>query len=99
MVGAGIAGCGAAWSLDRAGFEVELFESAPVIGGNKVNANPRLGPDYHLPDGSPCAEAGTDLSAAGIVDDIDGEPRPQLGAYDIGCDESPFGPPPKMMTF
>jgi len=34
VVGAGIAGCAAAWSLDRAGFEVELFEAAPTIGGN-----------------------------------------------------------------
>jgi predicted NAD/FAD-binding protein len=34
VVGAGIAGCGAAWSLDRAGFEVELFEARPTIGGN-----------------------------------------------------------------
>jgi predicted NAD/FAD-binding protein len=34
VVGAGIAGCGAAWSLHRAGFEVELFEAKPTIGGN-----------------------------------------------------------------
>jgi predicted NAD/FAD-binding protein len=34
VVGAGIAGCAAAWSLQRAGFEVELFEAAGTIGGN-----------------------------------------------------------------
>lgn len=34
IVGAGIAGCAAAWALDRAGFEVELFEAKPTIGGN-----------------------------------------------------------------
>jgi predicted NAD/FAD-binding protein len=34
VVGAGIAGCAAAWSLRRAGFEVELFEAEPTIGGN-----------------------------------------------------------------
>jgi predicted NAD/FAD-binding protein len=34
VVGAGIAGCGAAWSLHRAGFEVELFEAAAALGGN-----------------------------------------------------------------
>lgn len=34
VVGAGIAGCAAAWSLRRAGFEVELFEAGPTIGGN-----------------------------------------------------------------
>lgn len=34
VVGGGIAGVGAAWSLDRAGYEVELFEKAPALGGN-----------------------------------------------------------------
>ncbi|MEM9730795.1 MAG: FAD-dependent oxidoreductase [Myxococcota bacterium] len=34
IVGAGIAGTAAAWSLHRAGHEVELFEKAPAIGGN-----------------------------------------------------------------
>lgn len=34
VVGAGIAGCAAAWSLHRAGFSVELFEAAPTVGGN-----------------------------------------------------------------
>jgi len=34
IVGGGIAGVGAAWSLHRAGYEVELFEKGPAIGGN-----------------------------------------------------------------
>jgi predicted NAD/FAD-binding protein len=34
IVGGGIAGVGAAWSLHRAGFEVELFEKGPALGGN-----------------------------------------------------------------
>ena len=34
VVGGGIAGCTAAWALDRAGLEVELFESEPTLGGN-----------------------------------------------------------------
>jgi len=34
IVGGGIAGVGAAWSLHRAGYEVELFEKAPALGGN-----------------------------------------------------------------
>jgi len=34
IVGGGIAGVGAAWSLHRAGFEVELFERGPALGGN-----------------------------------------------------------------
>jgi predicted NAD/FAD-binding protein len=34
IVGGGIAGVAAAWSLHRAGFEVELFEKGPALGGN-----------------------------------------------------------------
>ncbi|MEM7138398.1 MAG: FAD-dependent oxidoreductase [Myxococcota bacterium] len=34
IVGGGIAGVGAAWSLDRAGYEVQLFEKGPALGGN-----------------------------------------------------------------
>jgi predicted NAD/FAD-binding protein len=34
IVGGGIAGVGAAWSLHRAGYEVELFEKGPTLGGN-----------------------------------------------------------------
>ena len=34
IIGGGIAGVGAAWSLHRAGFEVELFEKGPALGGN-----------------------------------------------------------------
>jgi len=34
IVGGGIAGVGAAWSLHRAGYQVELFEKGPALGGN-----------------------------------------------------------------
>jgi len=34
IVGGGIAGVGAAWSLHRAGYQVELFEKDPALGGN-----------------------------------------------------------------
>jgi len=34
VVGGGIAGVGAAWSLHRAGYEVELFERGSALGGN-----------------------------------------------------------------
>mmetsp|Transcript_25861 Transcript_25861/g.72414 ORF Transcript_25861/g.72414 Transcript_25861/m.72414 type:complete len:498 (+) Transcript_25861:47-1540(+) len=38
VVGGGIAGCGAAWSLSRAGYKVVLYESRETVGGNaKVN--------------------------------------------------------------
>jgi len=33
-VGGGIAGCGAAWALQRSGFEVHVFEAAEAVGGN-----------------------------------------------------------------
>ena len=34
VVGGGVAGVGAAWALHRAGYEVDLFEKAPALGGN-----------------------------------------------------------------
>lgn len=34
IIGGGIAGVGAAWSLHRAGYAVELFEKGPALGGN-----------------------------------------------------------------
>jgi len=34
VVGGGIAGCSAAWVLDKKGFEVTLLEQKPVLGGN-----------------------------------------------------------------
>ena len=34
VIGAGIAGCGAAWSLARAGFDITLYEQHAALGGN-----------------------------------------------------------------
>ena len=34
VIGSGIAGCGAAWSLRRSGIDVVLYEKKPTIGGN-----------------------------------------------------------------
>ncbi len=34
VIGGGIAGVGAAWALERAGYEVDLFEKTSAIGGN-----------------------------------------------------------------
>ena len=45
------------------------------------------GDDYGLSDGSPAIDAGGDLSAMGITDDIDCVARPQGAAYDVGAHE------------
>jgi hypothetical protein len=48
--------------------------------------------DFHLGPGSAAADRGVD---AGVAIDIDGEPRPLAGGYDIGADEwDPAEPPP-----
>ena len=41
--------------------------------------------DYHILDGSPCIDAGTDV---GVTEDMDGDPRPQGYGFDIGSDEN-----------
>lgn len=47
--------------------------------------------DYHIAPTSPAFNAGDD---AGVGDDFDGQPRPQLGGFDIGADESDGTEPP-----
>lgn len=55
--------------------------------------------DYHLAATDTVARgAGTNLTASGITDDIDGETRPAIGAWDIGADQyvaPSAGPAPK----
>ena len=53
--------------------------------------------DYHLKSGSPAIDAGTALPE--VTDDIEGTPRPQGDAYDIGCYEAPSGPVPPVAEF
>jgi PKD repeat protein len=55
------------------------------------------GGDYHLKPGSPAIDAGTTL--ADVTDDIEGTPRPQGDAYDIGCYEAASGPQPPVAEF
>jgi hypothetical protein len=51
--------------------------------GNPSFVNPDVW-DYHLTSGSPAIDAGV---GAGVTSDLDGEPRPQGGAPDIGAYE------------
>ena len=53
-----------------------------------------LNDDYSLAVGSPAINAGTDLTAEGLVTDILGQSRPQGVSYDIGAFEYPQDPPP-----
>jgi hypothetical protein len=48
--------------------------------------------DYHLPQGSPAVDHGATLEDLG--DDIEGTPRPQGPAYDVGAYERPAAAPP-----
>ncbi|MCD6290098.1 MAG: DUF1565 domain-containing protein [Anaerolineae bacterium] len=53
------------------------------VWGNPAFVNPDGG-DYHIGPGSAARNAGVD---AGVTIDIDREPRPKEGKYDIGADE------------
>jgi uncharacterized repeat protein (TIGR01451 family) len=62
--------------------------SDPLSGTVVVQADPQFvdlaGYDYHLQETSPAIDAGTDV---GVDIDIDGDPRPQDAAPDLGADE------------
>lgn len=55
-------------------------------GTGNIDADPLFigGGDYHLSEGSPCIDTGTD---AGVYADIDGEVRPYDTGFDMGADE------------
>ncbi len=57
----------------------------PIIGSNAIQQFPRLTADYRLGSGSPALDAG--LTILWLAVDLDGEPRPQAGFYDIGAYE------------
>jgi hypothetical protein len=48
-----------------------------------VDATPGVN-DFHLSPGSPAIDAGLDLSALGLITDLDGTKRPHGDGYDIG---------------
>jgi hypothetical protein len=70
------------------------FLGTVAVGGGSQTAAPRfVGPevdDYHLRRGSPARGLGVD---AGITRDIDGDVRPQGGAFDAGYDQFVNAPP------
>lgn len=55
-----------------------------LIGSNTITADPLLNTTYHLKSGSPAINHGM---VTNVSTDIDGDPRPVGGAYDIGADE------------
>ncbi|MCL4298614.1 MAG: DUF11 domain-containing protein [Anaerolineae bacterium] len=58
--------------------------------GNPAFVNPAAG-DYHLTPASAALDKGIN---AGVTGDIDSQPRPQGGGYDLGADEYPAPPIP-----
>jgi uncharacterized repeat protein (TIGR01451 family) len=75
-----------AWRNDRDwGGDGYIFTGTVNLWGNPVFLNPDAG-DYHIDVGSAAVDLGVD---AGIVTDVDGQPRPIGTGYDIGADEFP----------
>lgn len=59
--------------------------TATVTMARQFTGSPAFGPDgYHLTRLSAAIDRGL---AAGVTDDVDGEPRPQGAGYDLGADE------------
>jgi len=84
------------------GYE-EMYCTEMMPGPHDIYDDPLLvdvdpeGGDFHLQEGSPCVDAGTN---AGVTEDIDGDSRPQGRTFDIGAYESPYtGPLPSNIRF
>ena len=60
-----------------------IFTGTVNVWGDPAFVSPDDG-DYHITAVSAARDAGVD---AGVTDDIDGDPRPQGGGYDLGADE------------
>ena len=59
--------------------------SDPLTGTNGILEDPLLTADYRVPPGSPAVDRGLDVPW--LTTDIDGNPRPQGGGYDLGAFE------------
>ncbi len=79
-----------------AGVEIAFTNSCtyplPDYGTGNLDADPGFvdftGGDFHLAAGSPCINAGIDLSDMHVLDDLDGRKRPMQRFYDLGCYEA-----------
>ncbi len=57
-----------------------------IVATNSITGqNPLLNPSYHISEYSPAFNAAIDIPW--VTDDIDGNPRPLRGGFDIGADE------------
>jgi hypothetical protein len=79
--------------LDTAVTYCNIQSGGPAGSGN-ISADPLFvdaaGGDFHLLDGSPCIDAGTNAAAALPATDIDDETRIQHCRVDMGVDETPY---------
>lgn len=80
-----LSGVEAQVTVDNNLFDSGAYGTNPIVGA-PLFIDPDGG-DFHLQSSSPAIDAGVDASEFGVVDDFDGNPRPQGEGYDVGAHE------------
>lgn len=85
-------GCTTCYELTTSAFVPPIYwvdTPGGFVETGNINADPLFvgGGDYRLTANSPCIDVGEDLSATGLVTDLDGNVRPYGYSYDIGAYE------------
>ncbi|MBV6406338.1 MAG: right-handed parallel beta-helix repeat-containing protein [Flavobacteriales bacterium] len=82
---------GDATVLDLDDWQTLGFDAGSMVAAPLAQLFVQPGSDHHAASpAAPQVDAGTSAVSTVVLDDLDGTPRPQGLAFDIGCHEAPF---------